>query len=360
MIQKHIVRSYFPLWGVKMESKKAVRISKYVTLAYPSLNKWAEIVKDYVILKYAKYHEKNIAGISPQPCFIIKTELSDGSLFEEVYNQIKEVMYTQIDDAVLNLRLLKKGWFMHPMFIEEVHIPNNGEKNLRFRRAYRQMFLAGLENRFPEFYNLESDDISVEAGKIAPLRQISNLIRKYKKSGSNPSANTAIENFHLAYSYPGHIESEQRLSFLFTTLDAMFGGMSLRRHGKKWKLRNIEMTTFLKERLLEVLKLSNRVHANQDADWMEKTIRPLRNKLAHGKRQNLANESNEVYERLISIIRLLLINFLHFSIKWNEDSEKIIHSFGIDENMSIVETYNKVIELSVLGNSTASNFLCDF
>jgi hypothetical protein len=359
MNQEHTVTSYFPLWGVELETKEAVRLGEHITLEKPSLNEWGNIINMELILEYGKYHEESILGISPQPCLVLNILLEDGTLFEDVYDKYKEFIYSYIDDAVLTLRLLKKGWFMHPMFIEEVHIPNNGLKNFRTRRPYRQMFLAGLNNNFPEFYKLELSDLSPKTDLISHIFKISSLIKRYKESGLNQPAYTAIENFHLAYALPGHIESEQRLNFLFTALDAMLGGMSLRMDGKKWRLNNTEMTIFFKERLLEILKLSNTFDAEESANWMDTTIRKLRNKLAHGKKQSVTTESNEVYEQLLSIIRILLINFLQFSIRWNENRESIVNILNLDENLSLVESYNKVIELSFLGNISAKKILVE-
>jgi len=374
---------YFPLWGVSFDSEECGLMGGRVLVCKPYEEEWRKILKSDVLIEFSKYHQQNITGIEPQPCLCLTYPLYDdisfgmskhaeahnipvvdteqalpdqGELPAAIEQQLNDINI-QISDAIITLRLLKSGWFHDPRLIEYSFMSSDDfSQVLRVPGPYRQLFMAGFDERFPTFYQLSISDLSKTRDDQSPLSEIWNLIQRYRQSGGNMAVEIAIQNFNNAYSLVGNVSYEQKIAFLFTSLDAVMGGMSLRKKGNKYFLNKTEMTLLFKDRIYEVLKNANIPFAENEARWLD-SIRSVRNPIAHGAKESMEKVAEENFERLLALIRIILKRYISFSTRWNTDRQRIAQLSGLEENTSLVEAFNKVLENSFLGSTEAGLLL---
>jgi hypothetical protein len=346
MENKKTFTCYFPLWGFGFDSEEAGIIGGKVFGCKPYQKEWQNILKSDVLKEYAAYRSTVVWEVEPQFCLCITYPLSiEESLYDGVERHQEEI-YQQIRDALLALRLFRKGWIMDP-YLVEYSFMDNSNFILRSPGPYRQIFMAGFDNNFPEFYVLDPKELSYTQDEKKPLRKIFDLIAKYRESGGNQSVEIAIENFGLSYSLPGNISWEQKISFLFTALDAMLGGMSLHRRNNRYYLRDTEMEVFFRERIQQVLSLCGNSSAEEESKWVD-SLRQLRNPIAHGSRSGVEKDAEESFDRFQDVIRNILKHYMAFSVRFKAQKTQIAGILGMEPTTGLTEMYNKALEISHL------------
>jgi hypothetical protein len=349
MDNKKTFTCYFPLWGFGFDSDDAGIIGGKVIGCKPYREEWQNILKSDVLKEYASYRSTPVWDLEPQFCLSITYALSNDESLLEGIGRHQEKIYQQIRDALLALRLFRKGWIMDP-YLVEYSFMDNDNFIIRNPGPYRQIFMAGFDNNFPDFYSLDPKDLTYSVNENKPLRKIFDLISDYRNSGGNQSMEVAIENFGLSYSLPGNISWEQKISFLFTALDAMLGGMSLHRRNNRYYLRDTEMEVFFRERIQQVLSLCGYSNAEEESQWVD-SLRHLRNPIAHGSRSGVEKDAEESFERFQEVIRSILKHYMAFALRYKTGRTQIAELLGLELTTGLTEMYNKALEISHLNDT---------
>jgi hypothetical protein len=282
----------------------------------------------------------SLEGPEPPVCLVAIEPLQEGENDVDALNRLGTSMIDDAQDAVLALRLLKAGWFLDPELSERVF--TGGLFYQRLAGPYRQAFLGGPPDELPSGYDLRIDELAVERGQDTPVTKMSKLVRIYREEGAHASADIATENFHRSYGY--QLAGTQRAAFLFTALDAMLVGMSARRIGE------VKLKSTFRDRIaaaLETLARTDsgaRIEPNKEAEWLDSHGRRIRNALAHGRPSDVAMEAEDSYDRIQTIIRLLLRQYLEFSVKWVTRSTEISVWLDISAQSSPTAAYNKALQ----------------
>ena len=337
---------YLPLWGLGFESEETGIVGGMVLGGKPYQDEWQKILKSDVLKEYATYQNIPLWEVEPQFCLSTTYRLSQGETLYDGIGLYQGEIYNQIRDALLALRLYKKGWIIDPYLVEYTYM-DSGNYIVRVPGPYRQIFIAGFENDFPEFYKLQPNDLAYSIKGNGPLQSIFNLISQYRQSGGNQSVEIAIENFELSYSLPGNISWEQKISSLFTSMDAMLGGMSLHFSKGKYYLRETKMELFFRERIQKVLVLCGYPEAENESKWVD-SLRKLRNSIAHGSRSDLEEEAKGEFERFQDVVRSILKHYMAFALRYKTLKHQIAKILKVEPTISLTEMYNKALEVSCL------------
>jgi len=137
----------------------------------------------------------------------------------------------------------------------------------------------------------------------------------------------------------------------------MLGGMSARQIGK------IALKSTFRNRIAAALGVLARTDAregfepNEEAEWLDYQGRYIRNALAHGRPFDVAMEAENSYDRIQFIVRLLLRQYLKFSVEWAASSTEISPWFNISAQSAPAAAYNKVLEAHAHETIDASELL---
>jgi len=248
-------------------------------------------------------------------------------------------------DVVLALRLMKAGWFLDPMLSERIYTAS-GKTRQRYMGPYRLTFhdedidpLAGL---IFEPYQLRPDVLTGEGGmksgfpKPNPVKKIFDLLQRHRALGLTPLTYVALENFNRSYSY--RLSPNQCATFLFTSLDSMFGGMSGRRIG------DIRLNTPFRQRLEAAISSSGVKESDSEAGWVDVECRKIRNALAHGQRFDFADTASATLGRLQRLVRVLLLQYIGFAITWRSNPAEVEAHLTKEAIGSCIVAYNSVLE----------------
>lgn len=332
--------AYFPIWGATFDSEETGFVGENVQAYTPYHDEWKYIQQTDVSMEQAP---GSLEGPSPPLCLVVVEQLKEGESGADAFMRLRRAMFQSADAAVLALRLSKAGWFLEPKFAETVF--TSGGFNYRFAGCYRQAFLKGMPENIPTGYKLSIRDLTIQQNDVRPITKTFQLVRRYREWKPHASADIAIENFNRSYGY--QLPGMARAAFLFTALDAMFGGMT---HASIQGVRKgflDRVTAAL--RAIEAELPCGTLNAREEAGWLDSGSnggRKIRNAIAHGRPSTVAEEAESAWERIQSIVRLLLRQFLEFSVKWANLRVPISKRLHIPSDYAPVAAYNCVVQSS--------------
>jgi hypothetical protein len=181
--------------------------------------------------------------------------------------------------------------------------------NQRVAGPYRQAGLSGAVEGAFAAYELRLDDLITAPDDEPPIAQLFGLVQAYREQGTG-AADIAIRNFGHSYGYT--LTGTARALMLFTALDAMLGGMSVRQIGL------YKVTTTFAERLQQALELgpeSPRRWAESESAWLDSEGRRLRNALVHGRPSEVADFADGSHERIRAVVRHVLTLYIEFCVQ---------------------------------------------
>jgi hypothetical protein len=349
-----LLMGYFPMWGATFDSDGVGFIDKQGAIYIPGKDEWRHIEKtDVWMERWGTGNPHSLDGPVPPVCLVMGAPIHENEEFAEAFDRLYVPMVAQMQDALLTLRLFKAGWFLDPGLAEQIftfdaHIT-------RIPGPYRQIFLGGVPDTIPPPYHLSIDELMTKANQVTPLTTMRKLIGRYRERGTHASADIAIENFHRSYGL--FLNGTQRVAFLFTALDAMFGGMSVRNIGK------IRLRSAFRDRITVALEAATRttmgatITPHWEANWLDSEGRRIRNAVMHGNPSEMAAEAEESYSRIQAIVRLILPQYFEFSIKWKSQAVQIRPQYGIAEDCGVTAAYNKVLDAHASGVADAMDML---
>jgi hypothetical protein len=328
---------YFPIWGCTFDSDGAGLVGGRVMAYIPYPDEWRQVQKSDVWRERFVNNPGSLDGPEPPVCLVVGEVLQEDEDSAAGFHRLSATMIEQAQDAVLVLRLLKSGWFLDPELSERIF--SHGFFNQRLVGPYRQAFLGGIPQGILPRYQLGIDKLATKKDQVTITTRMWQLIENYR-GGRAHRADIAIGNFNRSYGY--QLMSTQRAAFLFTALDAMLGGMSAKRIGE------VTFQSRFRNRVVAALNLAvetiEGVKPNEEAEWLDSKGRQIRNALAHGRPNTVAEEAEKSYDRLQSIVRVLLRQYIEFSIKWGLRSGEIGQRLGLPVNCPPAAAYNKVLD----------------
>jgi hypothetical protein len=346
-----LLLGYFPLWGASLDSDSVGLMGGTVAAYVPSADEWRQVTKFDVWMERFRNTPLLPDGPEPPVCLVVVETPGDKEDLGHALGRLGNTMIANADEAVLALRLLKAGWFLDPGLSERIF--SFGLLNQRLVGPYRQAFINGVPENAPPGYRLSIGELARSQDQAAPTKNVWRLIQQYRKVKPHASADIAIENFHRSYGY--QLPGTQRAVFLFMALDAMLGGMSVPR------FRGVEITCPFRARITAALQTLPHAEAgfdsNEEASWLDSRGREIRNAVAHGNLTTIAEKAEKNYNRIQSIVRLILRQYLEFSVKWATQSTQISSQLAIPDQSAPAAVYNKLLEAQSYGNIDASDLL---
>jgi hypothetical protein len=343
---------YFPLWGARLDSDVGGWVGGGHLLAYvPNSGEWRQVSKTDVWIERLRYNHQSPEGPQPPLCLVAIETPEEGEDFGSALTRFGSAMTQSAEDGVLALRLFQAGWFLDPALAEQVF--SFGPMNHRAPGPYRQIFLGGVPASTPPAYQLSIDALTTKLGEVGPVERIWRLIRQYRDGKPHSSADVAIDNFHLSYGY--QLAAIQKTLFLFMALDAMLGGMSTPR------FREVEINSSFRSRVAAAIQAhpgaEGTMDAKGEAGWLDSRGREIRNAAAHGDFAGAGAKAEKSYQRIQSIVRLVLHQYLAFSVRWAADSIGLSARLGIPHGSAPAAAYNRLLDLQAYGNTDASDLL---
>jgi hypothetical protein len=337
---------YFPLWGASFDSEEVGLIGSRVMAYVPNEDEWRQVSKTDVWIEHLR-----IGVTAPPLCVVVAEPVEENEDAEAAMVRLESQMTGDAETGILALRLLQAGWFLDPALAEQTF--TLGPINQRRVGPYRQAFLNGVPSGSPRGYSLSIQSLITKPGQTAPANRMWQLIRQYRDAQPNSSAAIAIDNFQRSYAY--QMPGAPRVAFLFTAIETMLGGMAAPRFGE------VEINSAFPDRLAAALRahplLEGTMQSREDAGWMSSSGREIRNAIAHGNVAAVQQEATENYERIQAIVRLILQQYIEFSVKWATDSTGIAARLGISKESSTAGAYNRVLDVQVYGNTKTSDLL---
>jgi len=239
-----------------------------------------------------------------------------------------ETLLSMARAAVTALRLFRPGWFLQPeQAMYMFYAPSLPRNIVRAPGPYRQVFVSNPDHIPLARFDLKLDDLTQRLDSPGPIEATWELLQDYRRSGGNTSAEIAIESFNRSYGF--QLRPASRAANLFTALDAMLGGMSA------WPARRVEAAL----RCAASPAFPGDPH--DDARWLhsDRGGHGLRNAIAHGTGNRVEAEAEHAYEKLQSIVRALLRQYLHFSIIWAQEQEKTAARLGLAAGTPLAAAY---------------------
>ena len=334
---------YLPLWGVDFNSDDAGLVGGNVLASIPFPEEWHSIQQTEV----ARERRVLAGSLLPAPpaCLtVVEQRVADESMGDAV-QRVGPHMLTQARTAVLALRLHKPGWFLDPELAEICYAINEqGWDLLRRPGPYRQAFLAGCPyTPFPG-YSLTMEELTLPGSEPGPVSVIWNQLVTMRAGADNASIEIALENFNRSYGF--QLKPSQRLAHLFIALDALFGGFQETKPG------GIELrgsSGKFSQRIKAALSMAGHtfMETNQQAGWLNGHQpgggRWLRNRIAHGDDVDSTKEAEAAQLRLQDIVRVVLRQYIHFLLHWNQDRAGMLHRFNLPETCSPVGAFNAAL-----------------
>lgn len=304
---------YFPLWGASFDSDGVGGIGRGVTVYVPYADEWRTIQKTDVWM--AQWRSEGGRGEGPTPpcCIVVSAPLGSADSIYGAIEEAGEALLSTARTAVTALRLFRPGWFLQPeQAMYAFYAPSLLQNIARAPGPYRQVFVSGPTHIPMARYELKLDELTQRLDSPGPIAATWDLLQDYRLSGGNASVEIAIESFNRSYGF--QLRSASRAANLFTALDAMLGGMSA------WKIGRVPVKPRGYARRVEVALrcAAFRGDPHDAAKWLHSLRggRGLRNAIAHGTGSKVEPEAQRACERLQSIVRALLRQYLHFSTIW--------------------------------------------
>ncbi len=322
-------------------------------MAYiPTADEWKQICKSDVWMERWG-HQPLLQGPPPPVCLVARESVGEGEDMTAAVNRLGYSMIAEADSAILALRLFKEGWFLDPWLSEIIF--SQGMFNIRYVGPYRQAFMTRPQEDFipnEGTYRLEIHELSVREDEHSPVKPYWDLVHNYH-AANHTSGDIAIENFHRSYDW--HTYAAVRAAFLFTAVDAMLGGMSARDIGE------MKMETGFHDRFKAAMQVPllgvSPSDAQREADWIDTSGRRMRNEIAHGRTSEAESAAKAGLERLRRDARVLLRQYLAFSIRWEKDHDRIQTRLRLPAKCSPAGAYNVALEYIARGFDDVFEFL---
>lgn len=341
------VYGYFPLWGASFDSESAGLVGGRVMAMIPHLEEWrfiqqSDVWKERMKHEIAVNPEAGSQAWGPPPplCLVTVAHLAEHESFADAAQRFIHSMHLAAEDALLSMRLYKPGWCMDPDLTEWALV--NDSNIIRTPGPYRQAFMKGTPDDAQAEYQLHLNELTAADQSPGPLTEIWHLVKAYRLH-ANSAADIAIENFTRSFGY--QLAGVHRSAFLFTAIDAMLGGMSARRIGK------MKLKRRFRQRVSAALEATGEQWIGVDATaetltaWLDSDGRSIRNAIAHGEARTVTQDAEDNWMLLQAIVRILLKQFIDFSIRWNTEKAMLSKNLNLDRSAAPTQAYNRALEL---------------
>jgi hypothetical protein len=260
--------------------------------------------------------------------------------------------------AVTALRLYRPGWFLQPeqaMYV--FYAPSLPMHVVRAPGPYRQVFVTDPADIDLARYDLKIDDLTRQLDSPGPIAAVWDLLQNYRHTGGNASVEIALESFNRSYGF--QLRPPSRVANLFTALDAMLGGMMVRKIGRVPVHNNRGYSRCVEAALTYAAASDFEDSPRNIAKWLhsESGGRGLRNAIAHGTGSKVEPEAQRVYESLQSIVRALLRQYLHFAVSWAQQMDKAADRIGIPAESPLAAAYVKALKAEAKDPGSMSDML---
>ncbi len=356
----NILHGYFPLWGAALDSQDVGLIGGAVSVMIPYKEEWRLLQRSEAWTRRFKYVLDNFSeddapeiGPDPPPCLVMAFPMVSDESFAEGVERLRDQMVEEARNALLALRLFKPGWFIDPEMVECAFVqkPNI----VRMPGPYRQAFMEAVPEELPAPYALRMKDLSVHKGVPSAMASMWNLVEQYTHIAHHTTADISIENFSRSYGF--QLRGTQRIAMLFTVLDALLGGFNAERIGRL-KLRNP-----FRERVFAALNAVEGRWQGTDstplelAQWINTAGRRIYTAIVQGNASAVSVEADGGWEYIQLIVRVLLRQYIEFSIKWYKDPTFVQKRLGLSEDIPAVVGYNLALELMIKKKANVGDLL---
>lgn len=355
---------YCPLFGVGFDSDAVLELARGVAVYVPSVDEWRTVHKTDV-WKVRRGAEGDVGAdagavaAAPEPpcCIVAQTSLPDGPHHPGAIAAYGLALLAAARDAVVALRLFRPGWFLHPEQSMQVYsAPTLPLNVLRAPGPYRQVFVTGMHASSLAPYDLALGELPRSASISSPLERIWQLLQAYRLTGGDTSVEIAIECFNRSYGY--QLLPRTRAGNLFTALEAMLGRMSASRIG------SVPVNSRGYARRAEIaLRTSAAPQSIADAcatsAWLAAADggRGLRNAITYGEPDGGEAPALDAYERLQSIVRCVLYQYLHFAALWLVQRGELASRLALDEASPVAAAYVTALEIEALEPGSMTDLL---
>lgn len=328
---------YGALWGASFDSDLAGAVTSNVMVYTPFDEEWAAIEQRDVY--DARRSSSSTGQTQPPPCILAIAPRDGSESIDEARHRAGRDLTRNLADAVSALRIAKSGWFLDPRQVALTFTIN--ERSWSIRRVpgpYRQAMLGGIATPLPP-YALSIADLGTGEG-MGDVCSHAAAIAQYRSSGGNPAADIALAQFNRSFGLS--LANGDRAAMLFTSIDAMFGGMSARKIGRM-RLKRFGFRGRVEEALLAA---GTPEEAKTEAGWLDWSEggRGLRNALAHGDIGRLPpGMPDEAVLRLQNIVRKILPGFLAFSVRIAADQDGYAE-LDLTAQAGVTAAYNRALE----------------
>lgn len=356
----NILTGYFPLWGATFDSKDLGVVGGSVGVMIPYADDWKRIFRsDAWKERFASVLEPLSDGLGPQigpespPCLMISSPMASDESFEEAVDRLKEQFVEEARHAVLALRLFKPGWFIDPELTECSFLQK--PRIARLAGPFRQAFMERVPDELPSRYTIRIEELSLQKGVPSPTAGLWSLIEQYHHIAHHTTADIALENFNRSYGF--QLRGTQRCALLFTALDAMLGGMNTDRIGR------LKLQSPLRERVFAALDAVEGNWAGTNASpmelsqWINTVGRRIWQAVATGNATSVTEQADGSWEYIQLIVRVLLRQYLEFSVKWFKDPDSIKKRLGLQDDVAPVVGFNLALELKATKKARLDDLL---
>ena len=347
---------YFPLWGAKFDSEGVGAIGPGVLVYVPHVEEWRTIQKTDVWM--AQWRSEGGLGTGPTPpcCIVLSTPLGTSDSIDVAIEEMGEGLLSMARTAVTALRLYRPGWFIQPeLALYTFYAPSLALNIVRAPGPYRQVFASDPSYIPMTRFELKLDELTQRLDFPRPITAIWELLQEYRRSGGNSSIEIVIDGFNRSYGF--QLRPPSRAANLFTALDAMLGGMGT------WKIGRVQIDPRGYARRVEAALKSASPHFPGDphdaARWLhsDRGGRGLRNEIAHRSGSKVESGAQRAYPQLQSIVRALLLQYLHFSIVWVRHRDDIVARLGLAADTALSAAYVTTLEAEAKRPGSTSDLL---
>ncbi len=338
---------YFPLFGVAFASDAVGEIARGVEAYVPKADEWRALLKTEMWKAQPDgASEPDGDADEPEPpcCIVAHSQLPEGPHNPNEIAAFGNVLLGLARDAVVALRLLRPGWFLHPE--QSMHLfyaPTLPLNVLRAPGPYRQVFVTGLEEPGLPKYDLPLAELTRTGGAPSTISAVWQLLQAYRRTGGDMSVELAIESFHRSYGY--QLAPRSRAGYSFTALEAMLGGMNA------WWIGRVPVKPRgYAQRVEAALRTSTapqRIDSAQDASaWLasEQGARGLRNAIVHGVLDAGEAPARDAHERLQAIVRSVLYQYLQFAGLWLAHGPELAARLSLEADSPLAAAYVTTLE----------------
>lgn len=334
---------YFPLWGARFDSEAVGAIGPGVLVYVPYGAEWRTIQNSDVWM--AQWRSEGGRGEGPRPpcCIVLATPLGSADSIHAAIEEVGGKLLSMAHTAVTALRLYRPGWFLQPeqaMYV--FYAPSLALNILRAPGPYRQVFVSDPTGVPMALFELKLDELTQRLDSPRPIKAIWELLQSYLRSGGNSSVEIAIESFNRSYGF--QLRPASRAANLFTALDAILGGMRTREIGRV----PVDPRGYAR-RVAAGLRAASPPFPGDPDDagrWLDSNRggRRLRNEIAHRSGSEVEIEAQRAYERLQSIVRTLMLQYLYFSTVWARQHDALAARLGLAAGSSLSAAYVTILE----------------